>query len=213
VKFSPVARFVSFLFIFLAPFLVLPKTNVSADGGPWVTSDLWAYLTEGQQVAVITAQSEDSVKVDLFVSILDRTSQSHQISFFLPLGTRASNFYVVEGSVVDFDDETTAGLDGLLSSAAVTRQTALTTLFAGTVLANGYILAPLWAPLMLLGCSSGGPVATFSTASSSVSIYDIDDDTDVSELVSASGLPDAVKGTLEKLRGQQIAVVKMQTTP
>ena len=206
-------RPVAVLLVLSASLPALLPSPVLADGGPWVGSDLWAYLTEGQQVAVITAQNDDSVKVDLFVSILDRTSQSHEISFFVPLGTKASNFYVVEGDVVDFDDETTEGLDDLLSSSSNRKHAALTTLFVGTVLANGYIMAPFWAPLMLSGCAGNEPIATFSTSSSVVSIYEIDDDTDAGALVAATGLPEAVKSTLERLRGQQIAVVKMQTKP
>ncbi len=190
------------------------STPVSADGGPWVGSNLWASLTEGQQIAVITSDGEDTADIDLFVSILDQTDESHEISFFLPLGTHASDFHVAEQRINDFSNDETRMFDDLLQDAATARHTALTSLFAGSVLANGYILAPVWAPLMLSSCgSSVEPTATYHTSSSDISIYDVTEDTDINELSSAAGLPDGVRNTLAQLRGQQIAVVNLRTRP
>ena len=53
---------------------------VSADGGPLVTYDLWAQLKEGQQIAVVTLRNDNTAKIDLFISILDKTQQSHDIN-------------------------------------------------------------------------------------------------------------------------------------
>ena len=210
-----VLRSLLILIILALPSITLMSqaAPANADGGPWVASDLWSYLTEGQQVAVITADSLDSAKVDLFVSILDKTNQSHEISFFLPLGTKASDFYAVEQNIDDFSDENTRMLDDLLEASANSRHTALTSLFAGSVLANGYVLAPLWAPLLLSSCGGVEPTATYHTTSSDVSIFDVTADTDINELSAAAGLPDGVRNTLAQLRGQQIAVVKLRTQP
>ena len=213
VKISASVRWLISFCILASPLalMALQPVPASADGGPWVSSSMWSSLTEGQQVAVITADGLDSAKIDLFVSILDQTGESHEINFFLPLGTRASDFYVVEQNVNDFSDKNTTALDSLLKSSANERHTALTSLFAGNVLAGGYILAPFWAPVLLSSCGGVEPLATYHTSSSDVSIFDVSADTDINELSAAAGLPDGVRNTLAQLRGQQIAVVKLRT--
>jgi hypothetical protein len=194
--------------------ILVVSNPVSADGGPWVGPDLWSYLTEGQQIAVIVSAGEGTADIDLFVSILDQTSESHEISFFLPLGTHASEFSVIEQEVNDFNADETRAFDNLLQDAATSRHTALASLFAGSVMANGYVLAPLWAPLLLSGCGAGvEPAAVYHTASSDISIYDVTEDTDINELSAVAGLPDGVRNTLAQLRGQQIAVVNLRTRP
>src|SRR4030042_1991888 len=75
-----------------------------ADGGPMVDPNLYAKLKEGQQVAVITFQDTNTASVDLFISILDQTGESHEIVFFVPLGLKADGFAVREQGSLDFND-------------------------------------------------------------------------------------------------------------
>ena len=56
---------------------------------------LRAQIEEGQQIAVVELAEPSTVHVDLFISMLDRTGQSHQIAFFLPLGINATDFSVM----------------------------------------------------------------------------------------------------------------------
>jgi hypothetical protein len=65
---------------------VIIPAPVSADGGPMVDPLLFAQLQEGQQVAVIRLQDNNTASVDLFVSILDKTGESHDVTYFVPLG-------------------------------------------------------------------------------------------------------------------------------
>jgi len=187
----------------------------SADGGVVVPYDLWATLKEGQQIAVITIQNEDIAKIDLFISILDKTKESHEVIFFVPLGTETSNFYAVEQDLITFGRESTMDLDDILRSSADRRHWAMQTLFAGALMNNGVMLVPLWAPMLLSGCAAAEPKpeATFETESSQISIYGIDDNTDLEALINTTGLHSSVQNTLSRLRGQQIAVVKLQTHP
>lgn len=67
-----------------------------ADGGPMVDPMLFAKLKEGQQVAVIQFHDTNTASVDLFISILDQTGESHEIVFFVPLGVKADEFAVRE---------------------------------------------------------------------------------------------------------------------
>ena len=55
-------------------------------------------------------------------------------------------------------------------------------------------------------------MASFTTESSVVSVYDITETTDIQTLVSTTGLDPKVTETLSRLHGQQIAVIKMKTT-
>jgi hypothetical protein len=188
---------------------------IDADGGLLVPYELWANVREGQQIAVVRIMDRDYAQVDLFISILDSTGDSHEVTFFVPLGTKTSHFNAVEKDLLSFDDTHTRFFDTTLRESATTRQRALQVLFAGALLTNGAILVPLWAPVLLSGCGAvePRPEVTLQTESSQTDIYGIQEDTDLNALIQTTGLPAAVMDTLAKLTGQQIAVVKLQTQP
>jgi hypothetical protein len=184
-----------------------------ADGGPVVGPHLWAQLKEGQQIAVVTLKDTNSAEVDLFVSMLDNSGESHEVVFFVPLGVDAADFRVVEKNSVDFDEDNTEGLDLIFRENAQRQHQAIESLFAGTLLVNGVWLLPFWLPMLLSGCAVSLPEATFETDSSQVSIFGLDDDTDIEALISTTGLDPSVRGSLSRLQGQRIAVVTLQTQP
>ena len=211
-----IPRYLVCLFsLFVITVLVAKPLPARADGGPIVRYDLWTYMKEGQQTAVITIQDKDTAKVDLFISLLDKTGESHDVVFFLPLGTSAANFYVVEQELATFNKMTTSSLDRLIRQNEWKKEEALHALFTGTLLSNGIWLIPFWAPILLTGCAGAPaePEATFQTDSSQVSIFSLKEDTDLEALIDTAGLDISVKETLSRLRGQQIAVVNMQTQP
>jgi hypothetical protein len=211
----PIAKRTLIALFFALVALFVTTAQVRADGGLLVPFDLWGQLKEGQQIAVVTLRNDSSAKIDLFISILDQTQQSHDVTFFLPLGSSSTSFLATEQTISEFDTQYTTGLDRLLRDGATSRQRAVQTLFSGTLLGNGGILVPLWAPMLLTGCSAAEPKpeATFQTESSEIRVYDISQDTDIQALITTAGLPDSVKDTLSHLVGQKIAVVKMQTRP
>ncbi|MCX6009395.1 MAG: hypothetical protein NTW48_05095 [Chloroflexi bacterium] len=210
-----VLRWLSLFLLLVFMVLLASPFPAKADGGAAAPYEIWVNLKEGQQIAVITLKNEDTAKIDLFISILDATGKSHEVTFFLPLGTGAADFSVVEQRIHIFNEQTTAQLDSILHSNAFNKNLALNELFAGTLLANGVLLVPLWAPLLLSGCSAvqPKPEATFQTESSQISIYGIDENTDLEALVKTTGLDSSVQEVLSRLRGQQIAVVKLRTQP
>jgi hypothetical protein len=210
-KLKLTATFVLFIVI-LSITIPVP---VMADGGPIVPHDLWSELKEGHQIAVVTIIDQDLATVDLFISILDKTAQSHEIVFFVPIGKESSLFNAKEEDLFSFDEATTRGLDNTIRQSATNRQHAVQALFSGALLTNGAILVPLWAPVLLTGCGAASPKpeATLQTESSQISIYGIDDNTDLDALIQTTGLPASVSDTLSKLKGQQIAIVKLQTKP
>jgi len=199
-----------FIIVFLTATTVLPA---KADGGPIVDSKIWSYLKEGQQIAVITISDLQTAEVDLFISLQDKTGESHEVIFFVPLGVEATGFGVFEETSRQFDRSKTQNLDNLLRIDAERKHQTIRSLFGATLLTNGVWLLPAWLPVIFSGCGTPPPEATFSTESSQVSIYGLDDNTDLEGLISTTGLNPSVSDTLSRLRGQRIAVVTLQTTP
>jgi hypothetical protein len=139
----------------------------------------------------------------------------------VPLGKKSTEFRTAEETSTEFDDAVTKGLDAILR-AEVERQAAYRTnvrgsLLLGTLFINGGWTWPIWLAWVLSGCGVAGmpaaPIATYETASSQVSIYGVNEDTDLQMLIETTGLSPAVQETLSRLRGQQIAVVTLQTQP
>lgn len=185
-----------------------------ADGGPMVDPDLFTELKEGQQVGVITVHDTSTANVDLFISILDQSGESHEIVFFVPLGLKAEGFSVQEKDSLDFSNQLTNKLDMTLFQSYRQDQQLVQYLFAGALLTNGIWLIPLWLPLLFSGCSEPPPpISTFRTDSSEVNIFGLEESTDLEALISTTGLDPAVTETLSRLRGQQIAVVNLRTQP
>ncbi len=204
---------ISLFIALIAITALLFPSPVQADGGPIVPRDLWGEINEGQQIAVVTIQDDSTVKVDLFISILDQTQQSHDITFFIPLGKSTTGFSAIEQNLIDFDSHNTGGLDRLLRDSANAKQHAMQMLFSGALLSNGGILTPFWIPMLLSSCAAAAPKAeaSFQTGSSQIGIYDINADTDIQALIATAGLAPSVQDTLSRLQGQQIAVIKMHT--
>ena len=213
---SRIPRNIHFLFlIFITGIFLFKPFPVKADGGPVVPYEVWTLLEEDQQIAVVTIKDKDTAEIDLFISLLDKTGESHEVVFFLPLGINATYFSVVERESTTFNRLTTRGLDNILRECDSRKQQAVQALFIGTLLSNGVWLIPIWAPILLAGCGAPHEAAeaTFETDSSQVNIFSIKDDTDLDALINTTGLDVSVKETLSSLRGQQIAVVNMQTHP
>jgi hypothetical protein len=201
-----------FLLLVVLLAIALPSTAI-ADGGPAVNYDLWGQLEEGHQTGVINIIDENSAKVTLFISILDRTEVSHEITFFVPIGKNATSFTAYEEDLRSFNQNTTNQYDQSLRSSADKKQQVVQALFTGTLLTNGGIFTPLWAPLLLTSCGAAAQQAesVITTDSSEISIYSIDDTTNIDSLIQTTGLAPAVADTLSSLKGQKIAIVKLQT--
>lgn len=185
-----------------------------ADGGPILTDpELWASLKEGQQTAVIKLNADDTASVDLFVTMLDGTQQSHEIVYFVPLGISPQDFKAAEETSLDFDQSLTTQLDDAIKDAAQEKNNMRAYLLAPSAAISGGWMLPLYIPFALTGCASSTPESTIETESSSISIYGLGEDTDLEDLINTTGLDVSVKDTLSRLRGQKIAVITLQTRP
>jgi len=210
----------SIIFLLLATSLLMRPIPVKADGGPVIPDhEVWGMIDEGQQIAVVTLQSDQRAKVDLFISLQDHSQESHAIIFFLPLGRDGRDFNVVEEKSIDFDQVNTKKLDDLLTAEAnrkaAYRQYSIASIFPGTLFINGGWSWPVLIPMLLSSCGAyaPGPQATFETTNSVVSIYSVDSQTDLQALIATTGLDPAVQQTLSKLQGQHIAVINLHTQP
>jgi len=201
-------------FIIASLLLSFPSPAV-ADGGPVLSDpELWAQLEEGQQTALVTLKADNTVDVDLFVSLLDNSGESHEVVFFVPLGTDPMDFSVMEKTSLDFDLELIAKLDEALRKEAESRTNVLLSLLPATLLINGGWMLVLCFPLLLSGCAGPpSPGETYETESSRVDIYGLDEDTDLEALINTTGLDPSVRETLSRLTGQRIAIVTLQTQP
>ena len=95
-----------------------PPTLTQADGGLIIHDyELWSQIEEGKQIAVVRLGEDDTAQIDLFISLLDTSGESHEITFFIPLGNRPAGFDVIEESSLDFEETQTEELDRHLRTA------------------------------------------------------------------------------------------------
>lgn len=199
--------------------LLTQLSPARADGGPIVPDPgLWAQIDEGQQIAVIHLGKGDTAQVDLFITLVDRSGKSHQVIFFIPLGKDTRGFNVVEERSRAFYDVLAKPLDEKIHSYVEKtynyKRTVRAELFLGTLLTNGVWTWLLGLPLFTSSCSQlPQPKATFSTSSSNIAIYEMNEGVDIDALIATTGLAPGVKDTLQDLRGQEIAVITLQTQP
>ena len=199
--------------------LALPLNSSSADGGI-ITTDpqLWGYIEEGQQMAVIQLGEGKAAQVDLFITMKDNSGQSHEVVFFVPLGDKATDFHVTEESSLDFDIALTNELDKELRAYSTLeanyKGNIRSELFLGTLTTNGLWTWVLASPIFLSSCagtSAPVPKATYATESSFIAIYAMEEDTNLDALIEMTGLNPGVKEALQDLEGQEIAVITLQT--
>lgn len=204
--------------IALLAVLLLPARPALADGGPYIDDqEVWRQLEEGQQNAVVQLNADGTAHTDLFVSILDHSGETHEFTFFVPLGVEARDVDVEEMKGSQFNEEYTQALDARFNEDWAQgrdyHQRAKFAFVPGAVLLNG---GWLWAVLGgLCSCGTGAPAPeqVFETRSGRVAIYGMDESVDVETLIETTGLPEGVRETLEALGGQRLAVVTIVTNP
>lgn len=214
-------RWCSFFIVLALIVLLVRPAGVGADGGPWTRDhQRWVALQEVEQIAVVGLESSAVAQVDLFISLWDGSGEAQQVLFFLPLGRNPTSFAVVEEGSRAFEQTLTNPLDQVIAQESERtrsyRQWVLLSLFGGMMAINGGWTWPLWLGLSLVGCGVAAPVApvaTYETENSRIELYQIDPDTDLQQLIGATGLDLAVRETLARLEGQQIAVVTLRTQP
>jgi hypothetical protein len=228
------ARLVIGLWVILA---VIIPTTAYADGGI-ITEDVevWEQIEEGEQIAVVHLSEGDTAKVELFVSLQDTGSTSHEVKFFVPLGQHPIGFDVVEQSSADFKTTQINELNMWLRIAArdtmkYQQKVRSSLLGPGLLLVPGgtmfFVAFTLVEELFDATASGFGddgvggrtesitiaPLMTLQTEHSSIEVYELEEGTSVEALIATTGLHRTVRGTLRRYKGQQIAVITLQTQP
>lgn len=207
------------VFLIFSSFNVIPLIPAFADGGPILSDpEMWSSFKETQQVAVISLGNRNSAHIDLFVSMRNEADEPQRVTFFIPLGMGSSNFTVTEKTSFQFDQVLTEELDQILERETKRisdyRESVHASLLLGSLLVNGGWSWPIWLPFLLSSCATApAPTATYETESSTIAIYDLEQDVDLQALIDTTGLDPAVTETLSRYQGQQIAIINLQTEP
>ena len=143
---------------------------------------------------------------------------NHNVTFFIPLGVNASKFAVSEKTSIQFDQVLTEELDQILDRETKRisdyRDRVHASLLLGSLLVNGGWSWPIWLPFLFGSCATApAPTATYETESSTIAIYDLDQDVDLQALIDTTGLDPSVTETLSRYQDQQIAIIDLQTEP
>ena len=166
---------------FIIGLLLFAPMATFADGfGIPSNPELWSQISEGQQIAVVNLDQPSTAQIDLFITMLDESGESQEVTYFLPLGYDVSDFAIEERASHDFDFEVTDELDQWLELEADRvssyKSAVQFSLLSGTLLINGAWSWPLWLSLELSSCGAFGgaqPIGTFETESSTIDIYDL----------------------------------------
>lgn len=77
-------------------------SRARADGMLLVPGEMLRHFAEQSQIAVVEVRPDETVHVDLFISLLDTSGESHEVHFLLPLQTMPGEFGAEELSVWEF---------------------------------------------------------------------------------------------------------------
>jgi len=198
-----------------------------ADGMLVAPSHMLAFFSEQAQVAVIEVKPDRTVAVDLFVSLLDTSGQSHEVHFLLPLQTMPAEFRVEELTLATFQERLVRPLEELFQRAAEARRNreqTLTRLYTASSLLSGpCAFAVDWAwtgwPGSGLGrAASGGPITpppalSVQTEHSQVDVYRALNKDELAALAKMRELPESVRKALTSYVGKPFALLRLRTQP
>ncbi len=207
--------------------LLVPLAH--ADGMILAPSNVLRYFAERSQVGVVEVKADHTVAVDLYISLLDTSGQSHEVSFLLPLQAMPKDFRAQETALVRFSEARLQPLDGVLRAAdherrqqqgAIVRAHTVTSLVAGPLAftaRNAALLEPLqWGTRgMPAGGAQSGPVPTISvrTEHSRLEVYASLQPDQLAALAQLSALPPKTRQALTSYVGRPFALVRLRTVP
>jgi len=209
--------------------LLLPVPLAHADGMILAPSNILRYFAEQSQVGVVEVKADRTVAVDLYISLLDTSGQSHEVSFLLPLQAMPKGFRAQETTLARFTEARLQPLGGVLRAAehdrrqqqeAIARAYAASSLVAGPLAfaaRNAALPEPLqWATKgMSAGAAEKGPVPTISvrTEHSRLEVYASLQPDQLAALAQLSALPPKTRQALTSYVGRPFALVCLRTVP
>lgn len=222
-----IGKILVLLFV-LVYFTVFPATAL-ANGGAWVAeSETWQELSETRQIAIITIIDSQTARIDLFVSLEDKTGESNDLQLFVPLGKNTRDFTAVPATY-DEVSQLTGLLDAALDEGEVYLHETRKAFLWGTYALNGPFSVPFVLSKLFSTNNEGraayiesstlpeeaeGVIATavaYETGSSSVDVNSVNPDTSVDALLETTAPNPRVDKTLERYRDQPVAVIGIKT--
>jgi len=200
--------------------------SARADGMLLAPGDMLRHFAEQSQIAVVEVERDKTARVDLFISLLDTSGESHEVHFLLPLQTMPGEFGAEELSAWEFRERTIKPLDKVFYAAAAEAREhrgAVEDAFAmGALLAcpGGTITVGLALPVfagdrMATGAAAHMPVAAFtvSTEHTRAEVFGQLEPEELAALAELPELPDTVRDALAGYVGKPFALVRLRTVP
>jgi hypothetical protein len=209
------------LFLLVLIVLFSITQNAVADGG-FVPSDLSVYyrMAEDQQIVVIDVQNENNVNVDMFISITDNSTESHEIVFFLPFYEKPKGFEVEEKDYDEFSAQKTAYLDRFVRENSGWKdyakdRIALAATVGWFISGGPSFLGILYWQMGISGASSdlASPEEVMTTEHTRVEVYNVTSERDLEELLSKADVPTNVKNRIRVFGGTYLYFITLKTIP
>lgn len=201
------------LFLLLLPALA-DGMHIPAD------PSLFYNVVEDQQIAVIDVKDNQRVAVDLFVSLTDKSNESHEIKFILPFNEKPLTFNVTEESSNSFSKRKTAELDSLITKYQTWRVDAKNNILKNLFLVNAAFGNPLGSLLLVQSSSSMAAMGgrshleeIITTEHTRTEVYNVEEQGDLKAVLEKSGLPESVQATMMKFTGKYLYFITMKTIP
>jgi hypothetical protein len=194
------------------------------DGAPLVPSRLLRVFSEQSQLAVVEVRADRTVSVDLFISLMDTSRESHEVPFLLPLQTMPDEFTVSEMTLKQFRDRHLQPLHDIMDRAqrADSPEAAKNMLGICALACNpmAVILAsPILMPVYAGARGRAGhlmapaPALSVETKHARAEVYPALKSDELAALARAPDLPATVSQGLKAYVGRPFALIRLRTMP
>jgi hypothetical protein len=209
------------LFLFL---LCAASTISYADGG-FIPRDSSVYysLYEDQQIAVVDILDKENIKLDMFISLTDKSSTSNEVVFFLPVYEKPDDFMVEEMSYNEFAANVTKAYDDFIDQNSKWRSDAKSRILLsaglGWMVSGGPALFGIF--MWQLGVFNFGqgtgldrtPENVYVTEHSRTEAYNVSSEEDLEALLSNAPLSDEAKQKIRDYKGTYLYFITLKTVP
>ncbi len=203
---------------------MMAMTPADADGMLLAPSSVLSLLGEQSQIAVVDIRPDKTANINLFISLSDNSTESHEVQFLLPLQTLPLDFAAKEITQDQFRKQRLVPLDNLFWAAQaelahfrnrLDAAYTLGALAAGPVSLAGRFHEAYKKTQLVPGGGVVAPAATLSvkTAHSSVAVYGSLSLPQLEALAGMPNLPAKVRNTLTGYVNRPFALVRLHTVP
>lgn len=207
-------------YIIIGLLIFFASSYVSADGiGIPPDPSVYYNISESQQIAVIDIKEENIFNVDMFISLVDNSGQSNEITFVLPFYDKPNNFHVEEETYNEFNNRITGTLDAFIRRNDRVKERVRDDFVVFCMLGNIGIGSPISILIWQLGVfniGGGGeiqPEEIIVTEHTQVEVYNISDSNILRNLLNQLNLSEEVKQKMLLFDGKYLYFIKIKTIP